>query len=45
MGSGRPRRFTEIATLLEQAGFIRIQNIATRQKMLTGLVTARVPHG
>jgi demethylspheroidene O-methyltransferase len=44
MGSGRPRRFAEIATLLSQAGFVSVRNIATRQKMLTGLVTARVPH-
>jgi demethylspheroidene O-methyltransferase len=44
MGSGRPRRFAEIANLLGQAGFVSVKNIATRQKMLTGLVTAMVPY-
>jgi demethylspheroidene O-methyltransferase len=42
MGSGRPRRFTEIEALLKQAGFGRITQLPTNQPMLTGLLKASV---
>jgi demethylspheroidene O-methyltransferase len=40
MGSGRARRPAEIESLLNQAGFSRVQHVPTRQPMLTGLLTA-----
>jgi demethylspheroidene O-methyltransferase len=42
MGSGRPRRFTEIELLLKAAGFSAVTRIRTNQPMLTGLLKASV---
>lgn len=41
MGSGRPRQPDEIAGLLEAAGFRNVRHRATRQPLLTRLISAR----
>jgi demethylspheroidene O-methyltransferase len=41
MGSGRPRRPDELEALLNQAGFGRVKPIPTRNRLLTGLLTAQ----
>ncbi|MGU3540982.1 methyltransferase [Methylobacterium sp. A54F] len=43
MGSGRPRRFDEVAALLRLAGFAEPRARATRRPLLTGLITANRP--
>ncbi|MEM7006390.1 MAG: methyltransferase [Pseudomonadota bacterium] len=40
MGSGRPRRFQEIQTLLRKAGFSSVEGIKTRQPLLVKLIKA-----
>lgn len=40
MGRGRPRRFKEMKTLLQQAGFKRIRAVPTRRPLLTNLLVA-----
>lgn len=41
MGSGRPRRFLELKSMLEAAGFDAIRLRPTRQPMLARVITAR----
>lgn len=41
MGSGRPRRFGELKSMLAVAGFDRVRRHATRQPMLARVITAR----
>ncbi|MGC9268688.1 methyltransferase [Acidiphilium sp.] len=41
MGSGRPRRPTEVIAMLEAAGFIAAKQRRTNQPMLASLITAR----
>jgi demethylspheroidene O-methyltransferase len=41
MGRGRPRRRDELLGMLRQAGFTRLQVIATRMPLQTGLIVAR----
>lgn len=43
MGSGRPRQFEELRELLEQAGFIAVQQENTRIPMLASVIHARTP--
>jgi demethylspheroidene O-methyltransferase len=43
MGSGRPREAAELATLLGQAGFVRVRALSTRRPMLVRLLVADVP--
>ena len=43
MGSGRPRRFDELQSLLERAGFVAAQQENTRIPMLASVIHARVP--
>jgi demethylspheroidene O-methyltransferase len=40
MGSGRPRRADELAAMLREAGFSRIQPIKTRRPLMVGLLLA-----
>ena len=42
MGRGRPRTASEIAQLLQNAGFGHIRSVATSRPMLAGLTIARV---
>ncbi|TCT04937.1 demethylspheroidene O-methyltransferase [Tepidamorphus gemmatus] len=42
MGGGRTRTFDDFRTLLKAAGFVRVRRIATRQRLLCGLVVAQV---
>jgi demethylspheroidene O-methyltransferase len=42
MGRGRPRRATELAGMMAEAGFDHIRVLRTRSPMLTGLLLARV---
>ncbi len=41
MGSGRPRTSGELQSFLEEAGFEQVSVHATRQPLLTGLISAR----
>ena len=41
MGSGQPRRFDELRSLLERGGFDRIRRRRTSVPLVTGVVTAR----
>lgn len=41
MGSGRPRRFTELRALLERAGFRHVQQHRTRLPLITSVISAR----
>jgi demethylspheroidene O-methyltransferase len=43
MGQGRARRPDELSALLRDAGFVDMRHRATRQPLLTGLLTARCP--
>lgn len=44
VGTGRARHPAEIENLLRRAGFGTIRQVATSQKILTGLITARADH-
>lgn len=41
MGSGRPRTFEEIRSLLSRAGFTRVDRIPTHMPLVASLITAR----
>lgn len=43
MGSGRARSATELGRMLHASGFERVQPLATRQPLQTGLLSAWVP--
>lgn len=43
MGQGRPRTVEELSSLLEQAGFTRVEGRPTRRPMLTRLLVAGAP--
>lgn len=44
MGSGRPRSFAELQSMLQQAGFERIRRRNTRLPMITSVITATRGH-
>ena len=44
MGRGRARTYGELTSLLRRARFGRIRRIRTRQPLITGLISARVPY-
>jgi demethylspheroidene O-methyltransferase len=41
MGSGRPRRASELGDLLRAAGFAHVQQVRTRNPLLTGVIVAK----
>ena len=40
MGSGRPRTFAELETMLREAGFSTVRHVATRMPLQTSLIVA-----
>jgi demethylspheroidene O-methyltransferase len=43
MGSGRPRSASQLAAMLQRAGYVAIREVATARPLLTGVLTARNP--